>query len=244
MLDPVALALAFGAGVLSFASPCVLPLVPAYMGYITGASLDQWPQAPPWQARRRMLAQAVAFVLGLAAVFSMLGATAGVVGQLLLDYRDVVTKVAGVMIVVFGLHVAGVLRIPLLYREKRVDFTAFRGGGPASAFVMGLAFGVGWTPCVGAALGSLLLLAGQSETVWQGAALLFAYALGLGLPFVLATLLLGRALGWLPRLKQQVGALSAASGALLVLIGGLVFTDRFGQMAAWLTQVFGTGLTL
>lgn len=243
-MDPVALGIAFGAGVLSFASPCVLPLVPAYVGYITGVSPDRWQDGQSIAARSPMLGKAVAFVFGLAAIFTLLGATAGAVGQLLLDYRPVATKLAGAAIVLFGLHLIGVLRVPLLNRERRLDFTAFRGGGLGGAFAMGLAFGVGWTPCVGAVLGSFLLLASQSATVWQGGALLFAYALGMGTPLVLLTTLLQPAFGWLRGIRRHGSALSIASGVLLVLIGGLVFSDRFVLMTTWVTQVLGTGLTL
>src|SRR5439155_18418584 len=185
----VTAALALGAGLLSFASPCVLPLVPAYLGYITGQSIDELARGSGAR-RRQALLTALAFVLGLAVIFTLLGASASAVGHLLLNYQSLVTKLAGVLIILFGLHMAGLLRLNLLYREARVDFVAFRGRGYVGAFLMGAAFGVGWTPCVGAFLGSVILLASQADTVAEGMFLLFVYALGLGIPFVAAALAL------------------------------------------------------
>lgn len=170
-VDVVSLPLALAAGVLSFVSPCVLPLVPAYLGYISGASAEEL-RGAPGRARRRIVLSALLFVLGLATIFTLLGASASAVGQALFDYRSTVARLAGVLIIAFGLYMAGILRLPFLYQEKRLDFLAFRGQGYAGAFLMGAAFGVGWTPCIGAILGSILLVASQAETLAQGTSLL------------------------------------------------------------------------
>lgn len=239
-VDAVNLPLAIAAGLLSFLSPCVLPLVPAYLGYIGGTSAG----AAGRPGQSRLVLSAICFVLGLALVFTLLGATASLVGQLLLDYRTIVAKLAGALIIFFGLYLAGLFSPEFLMRERRVDFLAVRGQGYLGAFLMGGAFGVGWTPCVGAILGSILLLASQSQTMEQGMALLFAYSLGLGLPFVAMALAFERSrrvMGWL---KRRMRPVQLASGCILVAMGVLVFTDRLTIIAAWFVGILGTGLAL
>jgi cytochrome c-type biogenesis protein len=230
------LAIAFAAGLLSFLSPCVLPLVPAYLGYMTGVSAEE----PP----RGVATSAFAFVLGLAAVLSVLGLGVTAIGQALYDYQPLMTKLGGALVILFGLHTAGLLRIPLLYRQARVDFLRFRGRGALGAFLMGGAFGIGWTPCVGAILGSILALASQSETLGRGTALLFVYSLGLGLPFVLVALGIKRAVAVVAAFRQRLRTVELASGTLLVAMGVLLFTDRLIVINAWFVKTFGNGLAL
>lgn len=243
-VDVVSLPLALAAGVLSFISPCVLPLVPAYLGYIGGISAERSAGVASHPARRRLVLSALCFALGLATAFTLLGASASAVGRALLDYRPIVARVAGAFITLFGLYLAGILRIPPLYGERRLDFLALRGRGYAGAFLMGAAFGVGWTPCVGAILGSILLLASQTETVLQGMTLLFVYSLGLGLPFVAMASALDRFTPLLARVKRHLGKASAAAGALLIAMGVLVFTERLTLITSWLIRVFGAGLAI
>jgi cytochrome c-type biogenesis protein len=235
---------AFVAGVLSFVSPCVLPLVPAYLSFISGLSAEEIRLGATPTLHRRVIGSAVAFILGLSVVFTLLGASASAAGQLLFDYQPTIARVGGVVIILLGLHMAGILRIPLLYREKRLDMLQFRNRGYLGAFLIGGAFGIGWTPCVGAVLGSILLLASQSETVWTGSTLLFVYSLGLGLPFLAAALAVDRTLGVFGRVKRHFGTVSFASGGLLVVMGILVFTDRLSLIAGWFIQTFGTGLVV
>ena len=238
--DSVNVLVAFAAGLLSFLSPCVVPLVPAYLTYITGLSADEVGDA----RASEVLPSALAFVAGLSLVLSLFGLGVTALGQALSDYQGLLTRAGGVVVIVLGLHTAGLLRIPLLYRQRRVDFLRFRGRGVAGALLMGAAFGIGWTPCVGAILGGILALASQSETLGRGTLLLFAYSLGLGVPFILVALGIKRAAGLLGAVKRHLGAVELASGALLVATGVLLFTDRLLLLTGWFTQVFGNGLAL
>ena len=232
---------ALAAGLLSFVSPCCLPLVPAYLSYITGVSVDQFASDKIAGQRRQIMLSALAFVIGLALIFTILGASATVIGGILLEYQDIVSKIAGVLIIVFGLQVLGILHIALFDQEKRLNFSKRRAPGFLGAMLMGSAFGVGWTPCVGPFLGSILLLASQSTTVATGMALLFLYALGLGVPFLLAGLLIGQLMPVLARLKRHMRLLTYASGGLLIAMGMLVMTNQMSILSGYLIRAFGTG---
>lgn len=236
------LLLAAGAGLLSFVSPCVLPLLPAYLSYMTGLSAEQLSGQRDAATRVRVLAHSFAFVLGLSVVFALLGASASLLGRVLLQYQEIITRLAGLMVIVFGLHLTGLVEIPLLYREARADLAASRGRGVLGAFLMGAAFAAGWTPCVGPFLASLLGLASQSQTVAEGTALLFVYGLGLGVPFVLAGLAVEAALRVSKAIRPRLRMIERTSGVLLILMGLLLFTDRLTLLSAWLTRVFGIGL--
>ena len=240
-LSPITLAIAFGAGLLSFISPCCVPLVPAYLGYMTGMSAEELRQKGD-QRRLRLAVLAIAFVLGLAFVFTLLGASASLVGQVFLSYRPLVLRLGGVLIILFGLHLMGVFRLPWLMREKRPEFAGLGNGGAGGAFLMGAAFAVGWTPCIGPVLAGILALASQASGAYQGMALLFAYALGLGLPFVAAGLLLSRWRSLLRLFQRYAGAISPVTGALMLALGLLVFTGRLALLSAWATSTFGLGL--
>ena len=239
--NPLTLLLAAGAGLLSFVSPCVLPLLPAYLGYMTGMTADEIAGEQDAAARARVLGRSLAFVVGLSSVFTALGASASLVGQALLQHQTILLRVAGAVVVVFGLHTLGLIRIPLLYREKRASFGAGRRGY-LGALLLGAAFAAGWTPCIGPFLAGLLALASQEQTVGQGMLLLFVYGLGLGLPFVLAGLALGRALRLTRAMRSRMQVLEIVSGLMLVGMGLLIFSDRLSILSAWLIAVFGTGL--
>ena len=239
--SPLTMLLAVGAGLLSFVSPCVLPLLPAYLGYMTGMTADEIASRRDPATRAHVLGRSLAFVVGLSAVFALLGASASFVGQVLLQNQTVLLRLAGLVVVVFGLHMLGLIRIPLLYRQKRADFGAGRGGY-VGALLMGAAFAAGWTPWVGPFLASLLALASQEQTVVQGMLLLFIYGLGLGLPFVMAGLALGTSLRLMRGLKARMQVLEMASGLLLVGMGLLIFSDRLSVISAWMTNVLGPGL--
>jgi cytochrome c-type biogenesis protein len=243
-LNPATILFAVWAGLLSFLSPCVLPLVPAYLSYMTGLSAEQLANQQGFARRTRVLAHAIAFVAGLSLVFTLLGASASLLGRLLLPQLPILTRVAGLMVILFGLHLTGLVRVPLLYRERRADPAVHRDRGLLGALLMGAAFAAGWTPCVGPFLASLLTLAGQESTVADGMLLLFVYGLGLGLPFVLAGLATARALRRAQGLRSRLRTIEVASGLLLILMGLLLFSDRLALLSSWLTRIFGNGLTL
>src|SRR3989442_14433496 len=206
-----------------------MPLVPAYLTYITGLSVDEVGDA----RASEVLPSALAFVVGLSIVLSLFGLGVTALGQALADFQTLLTRIGGLIVIVLGLHTAGLLRIPLLYRQSRVDFVRFRGRGVAGALLMGAAFGIGWTPCVGAILGGILALASQSETLGRGTLLLFAYSLGLGVPFILVALGIKRALRLLGAIKRRLRTVELISGALPVATGGLIFTARLPLLTGW-----------
>jgi cytochrome c-type biogenesis protein len=234
----VSLAAAFAAGLLSFLSPCILPLVPPYLTWLAGASLAEMSaDKPPPGTVGRAVGRALAFVLGFSAVFVALGASASVIGQLLLDHVAMLSRVAGAVIVVFGLHFVGVFRIPLLYREARFTTTTTPPAGLLGAAVLGLAFAFGWTPCVGPVLASILMVAGAEDTVARGALLLAGYALGIALPFLAAAAFVRPFLGVLTRFRQHLGVVEKAVGALLIVTGALVFTRTMSDIGGWLVEL-------
>ncbi len=224
------------AGVLSFLSPCVLPIVPPYLAYMGGVSLAEM-TASGAVARRRTLVPALFFVLGLSTVFLLLGFTASAFGMFFLRYQDIFVQVAGVVVIVFGLHFLGLFRIPLLDREARLD-AGDRGGSALGAYVLGLAFAFGWTPCIGPQLGTILTLAATEANVARGTALLAVYAAGLGLPFLLAALFLERSLAVMARLKRHLKVIERAAGVLLLAVGLALVTGSFSDVAFWLLQTF------
>lgn len=229
------LALAAAAGFLSFVSPCVLPLLPAYLSYMGGVTVSG-----VTDSRWRVLRGSLLFVAGLATTFTLFGATASFIGQFLLAYQPVVLQIAGVIIIFFGLSMLGLFDIPFLNRTVRVGPTAGKGG----AFLMGAAFGIGWTPCIGPFLTAVLAMASQESTVWSGAALLALYALGLGVPFIIAGLLFDRISPMLRRMGPTLGIANKVGGAVLVVMGFLVFSGQLLWLSGILTRVFGVGLTL
>lgn len=218
---------AMGAGVLSFLSPCVFPLIPSYLAFVGGLSLEEI-QAPVVHAknRRQLLAHALAFIAGFSAIFIGFGASATALGQLLFDFQAVIRKVGGVLVILFGLHIAGWLPLAFLMRERHVDLKA-RPGGYLGAFLVGVTFAAGWIPCVGPILGSILVLASTSQTVGQGILLLGAYSAGLAIPFLLSALLFERFLHVFSRFKRLLPWVSRVSGLLLILVGILLLTDYF-----------------
>ena len=226
------------AGGLSFLSPCVLPLVPPYLCYMAGVSVEDFrrPQGGV-SARIPLMAAALAFVFGFSTVFVALGAGASSVGALLRAWQHELAIVAGIIIIVMGLNFLGVLRIPLLSREARFQ----AGGQPASlgaAYLMGLAFAFGWTPCIGPVLGPILTLAGGRETVGEGALMLAVYSAGLGIPFVVAALFSDSFMRFLQRFRIHLARVEKVIGGLLVLAGVLFLTGGMQSMAYWLLETF------
>jgi cytochrome c-type biogenesis protein len=243
-LSPILFVTALAAGLVSFVSPCVLPLVPAYLGFITGRSAEEL-QTTQGRARIRVITQGVAFVVGLAVIFAVLGASASVLGQVLLQNLQILSRVGGVLVIIFGLQMLGVLRIPMLARTARfLDLKPNTQATHVGAFVMGLAFGAGWTPCIGPFLGGLLGLAAQQETVGAGVLLLLVYALGLGVPFLIVGLAVNRSLLMLRGFRRHMLTVERVSGALVIGMGVLLFTGGLTLITSALTRVFGNGLAL
>jgi cytochrome c-type biogenesis protein len=243
-ISPLLFVTALAAGMVSFASPCVLPLVPAYLGFITGRSAEEL-HAARGQARVEILTQGLAFVLGLAIIFALLGASASLLGRTLLQNQERLYQIGGVVVVIFGLQMLGITRIPLLARTARVAEVAPNVQRTHfGAFAMGLAFGAGWTPCVGPFLAGLLGLASQQATVGAGVLLLLVYALGLGIPFLLAGVAVDRSLSVMRNVRPHMLTIERFSGVLLIGMGVLLFTEQMTRITSMLTRVFGNGLAL
>lgn len=234
----IGLAVAFGAGVVSFLSPCVLPLVPAYVSYVAGQSLHG--SAPQMQVQTRLAAAIMSlfFVLGFSTVFITLGASATALGRLLLQYRYEASIVGGVIVIVFGLSMLGMMRrVSWFHRDLRFH-PRLAAGHPGAAFLLGLAFGFGWTPCIGPVLGAILTASALQESVSAGVSLLTAYALGLGVPFLLSALFLRELLGRLKALRHAGRLLQAATGIAMVLMGIAMATGTLTAFSYWLLEIF------
>ncbi|MFP5501748.1 MAG: cytochrome c biogenesis CcdA family protein [Candidatus Sericytochromatia bacterium] len=230
-MNSIPLYTAFGAGLASFLSPCVLPLVPGYLSFLSGASIDQLrAEGGDREVRGRVIANAGAFVVGFSLIFVLLGASATVLGQLLLAQMPLLSKVAGVLIIGFGLHTMGVLKLGWLYREKRMQLTRKPVGLLGSGLV-GMAFAFGWTPCIGPILAGILAYAGTQQTMGEGITLLAAYSVGLGIPFLLAGLGFDRFSRIADRFKRQMRAVEIVSGLLLVGIGILIATNSLTALS-------------
>lgn len=230
---------AFGAGLLSFLSPCVLPLVPPYLCFLAGAELDDLTAIDGDNdiSYQKVLLVAFTFVLGFSTVFVGLGATASVFGQLLREHLQLLAQVAGVIIIIMGLHFLGVFRFALLAREARYHH-ASRPAGLAGAYIIGIAFAFGWTPCIGPVLAAILAIAATEESVSSGAFLLFIYSMGLGVPFLLAALGIERFLEFAKKFRPYLGTVEKAMGGLLVLTGVMFMTGAMQTMAYWLLEAF------
>ena len=231
----VALMIAFGAGILSFLSPCVLPIVPPYLAYMGGISMQELTEEG--RASRRAILPALFFFMGLSTVFLLLGFTASTMGHLFLRNAELFGQIAGGVVIIFGLHFLGVFRIPFLMREARID-AGDRGGSAFGAYVLGLAFAFGWTPCIGPVLGAILTLAATDATVSRGTAMLGVYALGLGLPFLLAAIFVQRSMGLMTRLKRHMVVIEKVMGIMLLAVGVALLTGAFSAFSWWLLETF------
>ena len=237
-------AVAFLAGIVSFLSPCVLPLFPSYVSFITGLTFDELATPTPdarARVRRLTVIHSLLFILGFMLVFISLGASAAVIGQFLRSNQGWIRRVAGVIIILFGLHIAGVFRVAFLQRERRLHLQE-RPAGMLGSVVIGFAFGAGWTPCIGPILGAILTMAGTSSQLSTGVLLLAAYGLGLGVPFFLAAIGFTAFLTAFKRVRRWLRPIEVVSGLVLVAVGILIFTNYFAVLAAvlnrWLLPLF------
>jgi len=229
---------ALGAGILSFLSPCVLPLVPPYLCFLGGVTIDQMTDDENDQSRamtKRVFAAAIFFVLGFSTVFISLGATASALGQMVADYLDILSKAAGVIIIILGIHFIGIFKIPFLNRDTRVQ-TNTQPASLFGAYIIGLAFAFGWTPCVGPVLAAILFVAGSEDSVTYGTSLLAAYSAGLGVPFLIAALAVKPFMGFMRKFRSHMQTLERIIGVLLVLTGILFLTGRFSDLSYWLLE--------
>lgn len=230
----VSLLAAFAAGFLSFISPCVLPLIPGYISFVSGVSVDEMrSDAPPAASRLQVFITSLAFVLGFSLVFIALGASATAVGKFMFSKLPLLSKLAGVVLIIFGLHTMGVFRLAWLDTEKRVHQQR-KPAGPLGAMLVGVAFAFGWTPCIGPILGGILAIAGSKNTVAEGVTLLAVYSLGLGIPFLITSLAINQFFGAAKRIRKYYHAIELTSGALLIAIGVLIITGQLTIIVRYL----------
>jgi cytochrome c-type biogenesis protein len=226
---------AFLAGLLSFLSPCVLPLVPGYVSLISGVSVEEL-QVGDKALKQRVLLHAVLFVCGFSVVFIALGAAATGISNLLGRYREWILYAAGVLIILFGLHLTGLLKIPFLYRDTRLH-SVKTDASPAGSFLLGFAFAFGWSPCIGPILAAVLKFAAEQDTVLKGILLLAVYSLGLAVPFLITALAVNRFLHFYARFRSHLHKVEVASGVLLIGLGVLVFYGKFALLNVWLNKI-------
>lgn len=240
-MDNISLLAAFTAGIISFISPCVLPLIPGYLSFISGVSVEEMEIGDKRsKALKKVVLNTLFFVLGFSVVFTALGASATFVGSFLLSKISLFNKIAGVIIVILGLHIAGIYRIPFLNYEKRFH-ARNKPLGPLGSFLIGLAFAFGWTPCIGPILGGILLMASNQGTVLKGVLLLLAYSLGLGIPFFITAISFNTFLGFFGWVKKHFRTIEIISGLFLVAIGILIFFGSFNYITGLFNQLFSGG---
>lgn len=240
MTSSVTLAGALGAGFLSFASPCVLPLVPPYLAYMAGVSLEELRtpgSGQPTVARLHVAGASLGFIAGFTTVFLILGVSASAIGQVVNYYRAELGILAGILIIIMGLHFLGLFRIPLLYREARLS-VAPTSPGVLGSYLMGIAFGFGWTPCIGPVLSAILTVSASQDTVAEGALLLLVYSLGLAVPFLLTALFTGPFMRMMVHFRRYIGHIERVMGVALILTGILFLTGGPGLISQWLIDTF------
>lgn len=237
-MNNISFGLAFFAGILSFLSPCILPLVPGYISFLSGISLEELKKgAEKGKVIRRVGLTSVFFVIGFSLVFILLGASASFVGSFLRAHMRILTKIAGALIVILGLHLVGILKIKWLNIEKRLDVRRFSPGF-FGAFLIGLAFALGWTPCIGPILAGILALAATQETVIKGVFLLAAFSLGLGIPFIITGFFVGFFIRFFERYKRFIFIGEIIAGVLLIIMGVLIFTDNLTVLLKYVPSFF------
>ena len=231
----VSLFLAFSAGVLSFASPCILPLIPSYVTYMTGLSLERLKTEGEKGHRMETFFHSLAFVLGFSIVFISLGASASLLGQVMARHQALLRKAGGVIVIIFGLHFSGLINIRFLQVYKKADLKE-KPMGYLGSVVIGLVFGAGWTPCIGPILASILLYASTAETMTRGITLLAAYSLGLGIPFIISAVAINSFLSFFQGIVRHMKALTVTSGILLIIIGILIYTNSLTSISTYFNQ--------
>ncbi|BBI36733.1 cytochrome c biogenesis CcdA family protein [Cohnella abietis] len=232
-MDNISILFAVTAGMLSFFSPCIFPLLPAYLANLTGSYESGKHKSV---SIRTMMNRSILFILGFTAVFMLMGASASMIGQVFTANRGLLEKISGLLIIIFGLQIAGVLNFRILMFQKQWETKAPKNRSGWYSFVVGVAFGTGWTPCVGLALSSILLLAGSSETMYSGIFLLLFYSMGLGIPFLLLSFLITKSKGIMKKINKWLPRLSLLNGWILIAMGLLLFMGQLQKLSAWLAS--------
>ena len=236
-ISQVSLFAAFSAGLLSFISPCVLPLVPSYLSYITGLSVENLAKVEERERfKSAIMVNAILFIAGFSTVFIAFGASASLIGQVLYEYQDIIRKIGGILIIIFGLYLLGILKLNIFMTERRLVHFESRPVGYLGSFLIGTAFAAGWTPCVGPVLGTILAYASTTESMSSGVMLLSAYSFGLGLPFFLTAFGMDTFLSYFKSLRTYLGGVSFVSGGLLILVGIMIFTDSVTLFTSFLER--------
>jgi len=228
---------AFGSGLLSFFSPCVLPLIPSYLIFISGITFDNYNEIETIKYRKIVLIHSVAFAAGFSFVFVSLGLSSSVIGNILSEYQPYIMKIGGIMLVIMGLFYLNIINIPIMNREKVIHLKE-KPLGIFGSFVVGVTFSFGWTPCIGPALSSILIIASTSQNIWKGAYLLSLYSLGLAIPFIMSALLFDKLLSFLKRFGYLVKYSTKILGVLLIIIGAILFTSYFSTLSLRVGQFF------
>lgn len=227
--DPITILVAFSAGVFSFFSPCVLPLIPSYISYITGITFGELTQqALPKRVKFLTIIHSLLFIAGFTAIFVLFGASFTALGKFLSQHKNAAEKIGGIIVVLFGLHITGIINLGFLQKERKFEIKS-KPLGFLGSFLVGATFSLGWTPCVGPILSSILILSSAAEDVGRGAVLLLSYSLGLGVPFLLSGLLINNFVTYFQRIKKHIRLISILSGLFLVLVGVMILTDSFAR---------------
>lgn len=235
MNQDVSVTFAFLGGLLSFASPCVLPLVPSYVSFITGISFEELSDNSA--VKKVIFTNSIMFILGFSLVFVSLGASASLFGRIIITYQDLIRKVGGVIIILLGVHIIGIINFNVLQREKRLHLFREKPVGFLGSFLVGIGFAAGWTPCIGPILATILIVAASSETIWFGVVLLIAYSAGLAIPFLLTSLGINTFLKYFNRVKKHMRIVSVFTGGFLIVVGALIFFDYFAILTGYLNSV-------
>jgi cytochrome c-type biogenesis protein len=233
-MTEVSIWLAFLAGIVSFLSPCIFPLVPAYLAQLTGTNISNNQLTAD---RKLILSRSIGFIIGFTSIFLLLGASSTFIGQAFLGNRQLFEQIGGIIIAVFGLQMMGVISIRMLMSEKKLSVKPKKSASFANSVLLGFLFGTGWSPCIGLVLSSILLLASKSETMWSGMFMLLVYSVGLGIPFILVALLWSRSLDKVRRLNKWLPTIQKVSGGMMVILGILLFTGKFAVISAYLSRI-------
>jgi cytochrome c-type biogenesis protein len=228
---------AFASGLLSFFSPCVLPLIPSYLIFISGITFDNYNGLETKKYRKIVLIHSVAFTIGFSSVFVALGLSSSFIGSILSEYQSYIMRIGGVILIIMGLFYLNIINIPIMNREKVIHLKE-KPLGVFGSFIIGITFSFGWTPCIGPSLSSILIIASTSQNIWKGAYLLSIYSLGLAIPFIVSALLFDRLFGFLKKFGYLVKYSMKILGIFLIIIGIMLFTSYFGTLSLWLGQLF------